>query len=430
MNSYLPKEKEELAELIKLRRMFHQNPEIGFTEFWTTARICEYLEPLHCQLLYGDKLKAALLEPDLLAARQNQLAYKVAAEKCISDPWIEKLQGITGLVAIIKGKKPGPKFGFRVDIDGLPIVESTENAHLPYREGFASSNGFMHACGHDGHMAIGMGLATRLAAAADKLSGEYYLLFQPAEEMIMGGKIFSTLNFIKDLNYFIPVHIGLKSERKIICGLSFLADKRYHVSFTGNSAHSAAFPEKGKNALLAACQAVTGLYGISRHSDGYSRINIGCFQSDNAVNIISDKVEFDLDLRGQFNNINEYLATQAENIIIGASKMQDVQCSIKVVTEGEAADNSPALMSQIRKACLDIGIPEKDIMDHYLISASEDACIIMNKVAKNGGLATYVCIGCPTYGGHHNEKFDFDEDVLLTGVKILHQFVQNTLEKQ
>lgn len=427
MGSYVSDDKDEIMELTRLRRLFHKNPEVGFTEFWTTARICEYLEPLNCHLLYGSTLQSALSEPGLLRARQNERAYGSALEKSADDQWMRKLSGVTGVVALVKGKQPGPKFGFRVDIDGLPIKESQDSDHLPYREGFASVNGCMHACGHDGHIAIGLALVKKLALNIDNLKGEYYILFQPAEEMIMGGKIFSTLNFIKKLNYFIPVHLGLYPKKQIICGLSFLADKRYHVVYTGKSSHSAAFPEQGRNALLAACQAVTGLYGIARHSAGLSRVNIGSFQSNNAVNIIADKVEFDLDLRGQFNNITDYMAKQAENILEGAAQMHGVRCQIDVVTEGENAENSQELVSQIREASRNIGFPDQEIIDHFLISASEDACIIMNEVIKNGGLATYVCIGSPTYGGHHNEKFDFDENVLQTGVNLLYQFIRNKM---
>lgn len=417
-----------ISELKSLRRMFHKNPEIGFTEFWTTARIYEYVNKLNCNLLYGDSLYNNFPEPELLK-KWDDKRYESAKEQYKDDEWINKLNGRTGLVAIIKGKQEGPKVCFRFDIDGLPIEESNEESHIPCMEGFNSTNKNMHACGHDGHITIGLGLAKKLAENTEELKGTYYIMFQPAEELILGGKIFSKLSLIKDLNYFFPVHIGLIGERKVICGLSFLADKRYNILFKGRSSHAGASPEEGKNALLAACSAVTSLYGISRHSGGCSRINIGEFISNNASNIISDKAQFELDLRGETNEICEYLRHQAQNIINGASMMHDVEHEINFLAEAETAINSIELISQVRSACLDIGIENDAIIDNYLVPGSEDATFIMNEVLKNGGLSTYIGIGSPTFGGHHNEKFDFDEDVLFQGVNILHKIATKISER-
>lgn len=424
MSSHPSNENQFLNELKSLRRMFHKNPEIGFTEFWTTARILEYLNKLNCALLYGESLYKDFPEPELLE-RWNDKIFESAIKQYEENEWIKKTGGRTGLVAIIEGKMEGPKVCFRFDIDGLPIKESEDDSHTPFREGFNSTSENMHACGHDGHITIGLGLAKKLSSDVEKLKGTYYLMFQPAEELTLGGKIFSKLNFIEDLNYFFPVHIGLKGEKKVICGLSFFADKRYNISFKGRSSHAGASPEEGKNALLAACSAVTSLYGISRHSGGCSRINIGGFISNNASNIISDKAQFELDLRGETNEICEYLRHQSRKIINGASIMYDVEQEIKFLAEAETAINSKELISQVRSACLNIGIEDDDIVDNYLVSGSEDATFIMNKVLNNKGLSTYIGIGSPTYGGHHNKEFDFDEDVLLRGVNILYQIAKN-----
>ncbi len=424
--SYLPNinENDLLTELKKLRRMFHKNPELGFNEFWTTARICEYLEELNCTLLYGDGLYNNFSEPELLTEWSDK-AYKAAKDRYNNDEWISKLGGRTGLVAIIEGKQPGPEIGFRFDIDGLPIKESSEKSHAPCAGGFNATNENMHACGHDGHITVGLGLAKILANNTEQLKGKYYLLFQPAEELILGGKIFSKLKFIQGLDYFFPIHIGLIGIKKVICGLSFLADKRYNVLFKGSRSHAGAYPEEGKNALLAACSAATNLYGISRHSGGTSRINVGEFIANNASNIISDKARFELDLRGETNEICEYLKFQAQNIINGAAIMHNVESEMTFLAEAETANNSIELISEVRKACLDIGIESDAIIDNYLVPGSEDATFIMNAVIRNGGLSTYIGIGSPTFGGHHNEQFDFDEDILPKGVKLLYQLTEN-----
>jgi aminobenzoyl-glutamate utilization protein A len=114
MTSYQINENEELAELVKIRRAFHRNPELGFAEFWTTARIVEYLEPLGCQLLYGDRLRDSLLDTELLSKNQNGMDYTHEKEKCCTDDWIDKIQRITGLVAITKRQRSRTKVCFSI----------------------------------------------------------------------------------------------------------------------------------------------------------------------------------------------------------------------------------------------------------------------------------------------------------------------------
>ena len=427
----LPANQNDLfSELVRLRRMFHKIPETGFTEFWTTARICQYLEKLDCDLIYGKQLREALTEPGLLDTQLKPQAYDTCLEKYPDDEWIKKLEGIPGAVAIFKGDPKGPKFGLRFDIDGLPIVESTQDSHLPAKEGFASENDNMHACGHDGHVTMGLGLAKTLSGNLANASGTYYLIFQPAEEVILGGRVLSKLNFIKELDYFFAAHMGMSGPGMITCGVSFFADKKFHVIFKGKRAHAGGAPHAGKNALIAASTAVTGLYGISRHSGGDSRINIGEFKSGNAVNIIPDHAEFDLEIRSATNPVMEYLASQAENIIKGAAMMQDTDCKIEFITETVVAPNSDPMITEVRKACMDIGMKPEKVVDRLQISGSEDATFIMNEVLENGGQTTFIGVGAPSGGPHHNENFDFNEQDLLRGVNLLYRLTQNISQQK
>ena len=417
-----------LAELSRLRRVFHQRPEVGFTEYRTTAAICRYLSQLDCTLFYGDNLYKDFPAPELLEVWKDRRIDDLPADS-EGQAWIDRLNGRTGAVAVIKGKRSGPKFGFRFDIDALPIAESTADTHRPFAEGFHATNGNMHACGHDGHIAIGLMLARLLSQQTDRLKGEYTLFFQPAEETLFGGNIFSRLQCVKSLDYLFAFHLGLIPNQNVICGVSFLADKRYNIAFKGRSSHAGAYPEEGNNALLAACSAATQLYGLSRHSQGASRINIGKFISDNAANVISDNARFELDLRGETNDICDYLKRQAENVVRGAGLMHGVETHMAFVTNAETAVNSPELIGEVRKACLEIGVQEKNIVDHFLVAGSEDATFIMNEVMRNGGLATYIGLCSPTYGGHHNEAFDFDEEIMPRAVRLLLQLARNLSEQ-
>jgi aminobenzoyl-glutamate utilization protein A len=420
----------ELDELKKTRRELHQYPELGFREFWTTARICQYLDALGVEFKYGKDLyleiKDVAVEKEFInPLRDLDSSFQKAQEKLGPNKWLPAQEGgYTGVVAHIKGRKAGPMFGFRFDIDGLPIKESTDADHVPASEGFASTNDCMHACGHDGHITIGLGLAARLMKNRDQLAGDVYLIFQPGEEGYCGGKVFQHVPAIKKLDYLISLHLGIYNERKIIANCKFLACKWFKVKFRGEGAHSAASPELGKNALLAACLAVSQLYAISRHSQGLQRIGVGRFHSDNPSNIVADNAKFTFELRGETNAICEYLYDRAATIIDSAAKMHDCQSEIILGGALITLDNDTALSEKVKQASLTLGAGKEDIVDFYLAPGSEDAFYLGDMVHKHGGKSTYICLGSPTKGGHHNPKFDFEEDLMQWGVDILWETIQ------
>lgn len=117
-------------------------------------------------------------------AVKPQIAKFLEAAKAKVKPEImERMQGVTGVVGILETGRPGPTVGFRCELDCVPVTETSDPEHIPNKEGFASQNpGYMHACGHDGHQAVLMGLASWLAANKDKLCGTVKLIFEPGEE--------------------------------------------------------------------------------------------------------------------------------------------------------------------------------------------------------------------------------------------------------
>ena len=211
----------------------------------------------------------------------------------------------------------------------------------------------------------------------------------------------------------------------VTAGVAFFADRRYRVTYHGKSAHAGGAPQAGKNALVAACTAVNSLYGIPRHSGGDSRINVGDFAAPNVANIIPDHVSFDLDLRSQTAPVMDYLTAQAENIVNGAAAMQDVSCEMAFVKEAVVAENTDAMVKAVRKACLDMGMAPSQVLDRLQISGSEDATYIMNEVTANGGQTTFIGLGAPSAGTHHNGNFDFNEADLEKGVRLLLQLTSN-----
>ncbi|CAB1078053.1 Catalyzes the cleavage of p-aminobenzoyl-glutamate to p-aminobenzoate and glutamate, subunit A [Olavius algarvensis Delta 1 endosymbiont] len=420
----------ELNELKKIRRELHRYPELGFREFWTTARICQHLDTLGVEFKYGrdlySEIKDVSVEKDFINRLPDlDTAFQEARAKLGHNKWLAAQEGgYTGVVTHIKGRQAGPMFGFRFDIDGLPVKESTDADHVPASEGFASTNECMHACGHDGHITIGLGLAARLVKNRDQLAGDVYLIFQPAEEALGGGKVFQHIPEIKKLNYLISLHLGIYNERKIIANCKFLACKWFKVKFKGLGAHAAVSPELGKNALLAACMAVCQLYAISRHSQGMQRVGAGRFHCNNPSSIVADYAEFNFELRGENNDICQYLYDRASTIIESAAKMHD--CHSEIILEGEAItlDNDAELSQKVRQAALNLGVAEADMVDFYLTPGGEDAFYLGDMVHRNGGKSTYICLGSPTKGGHHNPKFDFEEDMMQWAVDILWETIQ------
>lgn len=163
----------DLNQLVKWRREFHRFPEIGWSEFWTTSRIADYLEDLDCFEIFLGK---QIINPDFVRGRKQAVVDKgLANAKAYgaNEKWLEKMEGYTGCVALFDSGKLGKTIALRFDIDCVNVTETRSSEHIPNKEGFASINdGFMHACGHDSHITIGLGVALWIAQNKDKLTGK------------------------------------------------------------------------------------------------------------------------------------------------------------------------------------------------------------------------------------------------------------------
>ncbi len=169
------------------RRDLHRHPEAAWCEFRTTTLIAQHLSELGFSIMLGDQLLASTLimgrEIDVEAQKARALQQGAHPE------WLTRIDALTGVMGLWESGRPGPTLAFRFDIDAVEVEESQEASHLPGQGGWHSANpGWMHACAHDGHTAIGLVLAERIAALADRLTGRIKLFFQPAEEGCRGGK--------------------------------------------------------------------------------------------------------------------------------------------------------------------------------------------------------------------------------------------------
>ena len=421
-------------QLLAWRRDFHRYPEQGFLEIRTASLIAAELARLGYRLRQGREVmdESALMGKPDAATTAAHAAW--AREHGANPAFLDALKdGYTAVVADWDSGRPGPTTVLRVDMDALPIHESDAPDHYPQQHGFRSQNpGSMHACGHDGHSAIGLAVATLIAENRAALRGKIRLIFQPAEEGVRGGKSLVAAGVVDDADYFIALHLGLGvPQRHFVAGAAgFLASSKLDVAFHGVAAHAGGAPQDGKNALLAAASATLNLHAIPRHSAGASRINVGELHAGSGRNIIADHATLKLETRGANAIVNDYLEAEARRIITGAAQMYGVRAEIRLAGQAIDCRPSPALAAQLAQLA-----EASPYFDHVQTEdtralGSEDATWYMQRVQARGGEATYCLIGCELAAGHHHARFDINEDALLAATDILYRAIQHLNRSQ
>ncbi|WP_060204900.1 amidohydrolase [Sporosarcina koreensis] len=410
-------------QLINWRRDFHRFPEQGFLEMRTASIVASIVESLGFDLQLGKEVMnedECMGKPDAATTKEHVVWAKEngAVERFL--PYFE--EGFTGIVATFNTKRPGPTVTFRVDMDALPIIESDSAQHTPATAGFRSTaEGSMHACGHDAHTSIGLGLATMVAEKQDELNGVIKIIFQPAEEGTRGAKAMARAGVVDDTDFFIASHIGtgVPQYHFVAANNGFLATTKLNITFTGKAAHAGGEPEVGKNALLAAASAALNMHAICRHSGGDSRINVGELHAGSGRNVIANHATLIAETRGETSEVNNYMKEQVENIVKGAAQMYGIEYLIE--TAGEAI--SCKCSDDLAKKLADIA-KQHTFLKHVEVTSeanagSEDATYFLEAVQKRGGQATYCIFGTDLAAGHHHECFDINEDTLLPAVEIL-----------
>ncbi len=413
----------------EFRRDLHRHPEPAWREFYTTARIVTELRDRDLDALY--------VGPDALSAddRMNvpdddELAeWEQRARDDGADPDVvdELSGGYTGCVAVAE-RGDGPVVGLRVDIDALPIHESGADGHAPADDGFRSEHeGFMHACGHDVHATIGLGVLDAVLDSA--FDGTLKVFFQPGEEQIAGGKSMAESGHLDDVDYLYAVHIGLDHPSgEVVCGIEgFLAVRHFLAEFEGAPSHAGARPEEGRNTVQAMASAIQNLYAIPRHADGPTRVNAGLVGGGTATNIIPEESYIEGEVRGATTELAEYMAEHADRVLASAAEMHD--CEVAVSTKGEAPSaTSDAELSGIVGDVAGGVDGVTEIVDSDDLGGSEDATYLMQAVQDQGGLACYVGVGTDHPGGHHTSTFDVVEDDIAVGIDVLSGAIRRVAE--
>lgn len=374
-------------DLINWRREIHRDPELGFKEVRTAGRVARHLSELGIGVQTGI--------------------------------------GKTGVVGVLEGARPGPVVMLRFDMDALPIAE--ENTH----DYVSQTPGVMHACGHDGHVAIGMGVATLLARHRRELSGSVKLVFQPAEEG-MGG----AAEMIKDGAMQNPrpdVALGLHIFNGLPSGVVAAADgpvmaagERFHCIVRGQGGHGAT-PHQTVDAIVVASQIVTALQTVVSRSVNPAEVavvSVGSLHAGTAFNVIAEQAEMWGTIRTFEESTRQVVLHRVREIVEGTARMMGASAQLEIEELTTAVVNDASVAARVREAAARVaGAANVTARQRWM--ASEDMACFLREVS-----GCYFFIGgarSPSEFQHHNPRFDFDESVLPRGVAILCEMVASYL---
>jgi amidohydrolase len=368
-------------ELIDLRRDFHKHPELGYQEYRTSKIIQEYL--LECGL-----------------------DVSVVAK--------------TGVVGLLKGKNEGKTVMLRADMDALPQEEKTG---VEYQ---SVNKGVMHACGHDGHVAMLLVAAKILSRHRDEFNGNIKFVFQPNEEeagaldMINEGVLENPkVDAAMGIHLWTPIESG---KIGLSTGPVMAAMEEFELDIFGKSGHTSA-PHAAVDTLLAACTVVQGLQSIqTREIDPLQPLTImvGKINGGTGRNIIADKVNIGGTIRFLFNDDQKdkvVLLQKIERLIKGICEASGVQYELRFIPSNPAVMNDKNMVEYVRQAVKETFGDDSNIVP-YLCLAGEDFGDFTQRVPS---AFYFVGNGNKEKGTdypHHHPMFNLDEDTLKTGVEL------------
>ncbi len=399
MTSPLLQEALELFDYTRsLRRDFHLHPELGFQEVRTAGIIARELRALDLEVSTG------------------------IAE--------------TGVVALIEGQQPGPVVLLRFDIDALPIQEETG---APYA---SQTPGKMHACGHDGHTAIGLTVARLLQAHRDQIHGTVKLVFQPAEEGVIGPKgmggaeqmVAEGVMEAPKVDYTLALHLWNEKPLGWVgagSGPVMAGAEYFRVVVRGVGGHGAA-PHVSVDPVVAAAHIVAALQTIvSRNAPPQKAavVSVGSLQAGQAFNVIPAEAVLTGTIRTFDPEVRAVVLRRFEEIVVHTAQALGCETEIELKRVTPAVINAPEVAALVQETVRQV-LPQAELdVSPYLTMGSEDMAFMMEKAP---GCYFFVGSANPGKGlayGHHHPKFDFDEAALPRAAALMTQAALNLLTK-
>ncbi|WP_386069220.1 amidohydrolase [Tahibacter sp. UC22_41] len=389
-------------KVLQWRRDFHQHPELGNRETRTAKIVADHLKKLGLEVKTG-------------------VAH-------------------TGVIARLKGGKPGPRLAIRADMDALPV---TEEVDLPFaskvRSTYAGQDvGVMHACGHDAHTAILLGVATALAGMRQELPGEVMFIFQPAEEGSPpgeegGAKLMLQEGLFRDakpdavlgLHVFYTLHAGQVGLRE---GPLLAGSDRFKIRVLGAQTHGAQ-PWRGVDPIVTAAAIVSQAQTIVSRQLDISKlpavITFGMFQGGVRYNIIPDKVELEGTVRTFDKDMRDDLFKRLHRTAEGVAAAQGARVELEAPMPGAqnpVTRNDTALTRRLRPS-LEKAVGKDNVVDVPPNMVAEDFSYFADEVP---GLYFFVGVVPPgqdlaTAAPNHSPKFFMDEKALDIGTHAMLQ---------
>ena len=397
------------ARVVAWRRDFHQHPELSNRETRTAAKVAEHLRSLG-------------LEPRTGLAGH-------------------------GVVAIIQGGKPGPKVALRADMDALPVTEQTG---LPFASTATASfngqqTGVMHACGHDAHTGILLGVADALVAMRETLPGEVMLVFQPAEEGVPPGEEGGAPQMLADgvfkdfkpdamfgLHVFSTVPAGQIAVRP---GPLMAASDRFTITVKGRQTHGSR-PWGGIDPVAAAAEIVTSAQTIVSRRTDIARlpavVTFGTVHGGIRFNIIPDEVVMSGTIRTFDPKVREAIFADLRNVAthVAAAHGAQVDARVPDADGNPVTVNDPALTARMR-ASLEAVAGAGNVVEPPLQMGAEDYSYFAREVPS-----MYFFVGATAAGtdpvtapSNHSPKFLLDESALDLGLRAMLQVTLDYLEQ-
>ena len=376
--------------IIEMRRHFHQNPELSLEEFETTKKIVNELE---------------------------KMGIEVSTFK----------DGLTGCVGTIKGAKEGKTLLLRADIDALSVHEKTNLE-------FASRvDGKMHACGHDCHAAMLLGVAKILSEMKDKFSGNIKLFFQAAEEIGLGAKLSIEQGVMDNVDACYGVHVTPRFESPKInmqYGERMAATDVFKLTVEGTSSHGSS-PHLGHDAIVASAAIITALQTIVSRINNPLKpavVTIGTIKGGQRFNIIANEVIMEGNVRTFDEIFRKEIETHIREIAESVAKAHSCTAKLEYRYGTGVVLNKDKNLVDIAQNAVKKLYGEDSLVKMEKITGGEDFSLLMEKAP---GIFGYIGTRNPEVPGsekiNHHECFTVDEDALIRGTAVAVQFALDYL---
>jgi amidohydrolase len=321
----------------------------------------------------------------------------------------------TGVTAIVRGGRPGPNLLWRADIDGLPLIEETG---LP----FASREKAMHACGHDGHVAIALAMADLLQRSRDSLAGTVRFAFQPAEEHVGGAARMIAQGVLDEprVDQLFGLHIWASAPVGHVLvreGAIFAAATHFRIIIRGRGGHAAA-PHETIDPIVVAAQAVTALQTVvSRTVDAQDRavLTIGRIEGGVRGNIIPNEVMMSGTIRTFEPRVLDRMLRRIDQILGGVTSAWGAEHQFDHSTLG-ACVNDSGCAAIVERVAVDFVGPER--VRETQATGADDMCRFLEERPGAYFLLGGALANAERVYPHHHPKFDFDERCLPLGIEM------------